>query len=112
MIETPSYDKYVFPEPWADLRGDEPGLDKRRSTMVGELMSELGPVRSRQVVADGVEAVAMFTDHDEVLFRLGTGAFWMVHLTFAGKYDAGVRVRTISCWAETAAVIEAMSPHR
>ena len=75
--------------------------------MVKELRTELG---DKGPLADGgVQAIAMFTRQDEVLFEVAGDQFLMVHLTWAHGRDDFVQVRPLPNWAAAARLVEEMA---
>lgn len=99
--------EYVFPEPWRDLRGDDPQAPATRDRLRQELLVELGP--DDALNDSRPEAVAAFTRQDEVLFTLSGTGFAIVHLTYAGRRDSFVKVRMYDRWPAAKAEVEAMA---
>ena len=107
VVDVPEFKKFVFPEPWLDLRGVDAESTRRRAVMVKELLVELGD--DSPLASSEIQAIAMFTRQDEVLFQVDGDHFLMVHLTWARRRDEFVRVRPLPTWAAAASLAKDMA---
>ena len=104
-----AYDRFVFPEPWWDLRGAEDRESEQRAQLVGRLLAEVGS--DHALATRLIEAVAAFTRQDEVLYRLDGGReFLIAHLTYTQTPpDPHVGLRFFGSWTQTAEMVHEMA---
>lgn len=104
-----TYDDFVFPEPWWDLRGNGYREGEQRERLVRRLLTETGS--DHALVTREIEAVAAFTRQDEVLYRIDGGKdFLIAHLTYTpAPPDPFTRLRFFASWDDTAAMVREMA---
>lgn len=71
-----TYDEFVFPEPWWDLRGAGYKKGAQREELVRRLLVEIHS--DHALARRSVEAVAAFTRQDEILHRLDGGQGFLI----------------------------------
>ncbi len=104
-----TYDEFIFPEPWWDLRGTGYKEGEQGEGLVRRLLVEVGS--DHALARRSVEAIAAFTRQDEILYWLDGGQeFLIAHLTYTRTPpDPDIRLRYFASWADTALMVHEMA---